>query len=268
MGMAQDRVDFSTVTEGGSGDKGSLAQLVRAYSRYRFAGEFCSDKDVLEVACGIGQGLGLLAKRAKRVVGLDVDEGNVVRARETYSGRASVELVVGDAEELPFPDRSFDVVILYEAIYYLAHPDRFLREARRVLRPGGVVLVCTANKDLPDFNPGAFTHKYFGPGELAALMDDGGFDVKLFGGGPIRDSRRARAVRALKAVAARLHLIPTSMRGKELLKRMVFGRLVEMPSELSDGLVEYERPEAIPAKPALGHLVVFAVGTRREPGTA
>jgi len=262
--MQREGVDYSTVTEGGSGDKGSRAQLSRAYSRYRFAAEFCKDRDVLEVACGIGQGLGLLAKDARRVVGLDVDESNVARARRTYAGRARIEVVSGDAGNLAFAAKTFDVVVLYEAIYYLPHPDRFVSEAYRVLRPNGVLLICTANKDLPDFNPGAFTHKYFGPGELAALMDDAGFDVTLFGGGPIRDNRRARAVRALKAIAARLRLIPTSMRGKELLKRVVFGRLVEMPSELAEGLVEYERPEPIPTGPALRHLVVFAVGNRRE----
>lgn len=58
-------VDYSTVTEI-PGNKISKEQLTRLYHRYHFASLFCKGKDVLEVACGGGMGLGYLAKFAKK----------------------------------------------------------------------------------------------------------------------------------------------------------------------------------------------------------
>ena len=58
-------------------------QLQIIYARYRFASELCDDKEVLEVACGSGQGPGCLAKKAKRVVGGDIDENNLSFALKT-----------------------------------------------------------------------------------------------------------------------------------------------------------------------------------------
>jgi SAM-dependent methyltransferase len=230
--------DYSQVTELG-GAPASAAQLLRTCSRYYFAGQRCEGKrDVLEVACGAGLGLGYLSRRAERVVGLDIDPTNLERARATYKGRPRVEIVEGDAERLPFPDASFDAVILFEAIYYLPSPERFVAEARRVLRPGGELMICTANRDLPDFNPSPFSHRYLNPPELAAMLRPLGFEVRMFGDSPVGPrTLTSRVVRGVKAFAVKLKLIPGSMRGKVLLKRLVFGKLRPLPAEIQDGLV-------------------------------
>jgi SAM-dependent methyltransferase len=251
-------LDYSTVTEV-AGEKATAAQIQRIHGRYYFAAGFCSGKDVLEVACGSGQGLGLLARHARRVTGLDLDPKLVDRARSICRGRDNVDLVLGDAENLPFADQSFDVVILFEAIYYLPHPARFAREAKRVLRSGGTVLVCTANRDLPDFNPSPFAHAYLGPPELRALFEAEGFSVEILGEAPVGTGLASSAVRALKRLAVKLDLMPRTMRGKRLLKRIFMGPLVEVPAEIPDGLM-VERPVPIPADlPALGHLVIHCV---------
>src|SRR4030042_1503265 len=119
---------FVNVTEV-PGLKASEEQLSRIYNRYRFASEYCNQKDVLEVACGAGLGLGYLSKFAKRVVGGDIDENNLRFAKEHYQSKENIEIKFLDAHNLPFEDKSFDVVILYEAIYYLEHPERFVEEA-------------------------------------------------------------------------------------------------------------------------------------------
>jgi SAM-dependent methyltransferase len=251
-------MNFSTVTEV-AGDKASVAQLDRMFGRYYFAAEFCAGKDVLEIACGTGQGVGLLARLARRVTGLDIDPELVTRARHSNASRPNVEIVVGNAEELPFSDRSFDVVVLFEAIYYLARPERFAMEARRVLRDGGTLLVCTANKDLPDFNPSPYSHKYFNPPELKALFERQGFIVELFGESPVRTGFVPHATRNLKKWAVKLHLIPKTMRGKLLLKRIFMGRLVQVPPEIPEG-VRVSRPVPIrPDVPAKEHLVIHCV---------
>jgi len=251
-------MDYSTVTEV-AGDRASSAQLKRIFGRYYFASGFCAGKDVLEIACGTGQGIGLLARHAARVTGLDIDPELVRRARLAYANRANVDFVVGNAEELPFSDKSFDVLILFEAIYYLVRPESFAKEARRVLRDGGTVLVCTANKDLPDFNPSPYSHRYFNPPELRALFEGEGFFAELFGESPVRDGLIPGATRNLKKLAVKLHLMPKTMRGKLLLKRIFMGRLVKVPSEIPEG-ARVPRPVPIASdSPAKEHLVIHCV---------
>jgi SAM-dependent methyltransferase len=253
-------VDYSTVTEL-AGAKASRAQLQRVCNRYYFARTFCEGKELLEVACGAGQGLGYLAQRARRVVGIDIDASIVDIPRRTYRGRSNIEVVQGDAQDLHFRDGSFDVIILYEALYYVPDAGRFVAEAARVLRPGGVLLICTANKDLPDFNPSPYSHRYFGPPELRDLLIPKGFQVDMFGDTPVdRDSVRARVLRVAKAAAVRLDLVPKTMAGKLLLKRFVFGRLVTLPAEIDEGTTIYCRPAAIAAdRPCLDFSVIYCV---------
>lgn len=255
------RVDFSTVTELG-GEQGSHAQLARLHERYAWALGFCAGKDVLEVACGTGPGLGMLAGAARSVTGADIDLRNLARARGTYRDRPAIRLLRADAQALPFADAVLDVVLLFEALYYLPDPDRFVREARRVLRPEGTLLVCTANKDLPDFNPSPFSHKYFGARELAALLRSHFSRVDLFGGDPVGPaSLKTRALQLAKRSAVRLGLIPRTMNGKQLLKRLVFGRLVELPRELDGNLDPLPILSSIPPHASNHqHRVLYAAG--------
>lgn len=207
------------------------------YTRYGQAGSFCQGKDVLEVACGSGQGLGYLAARARRVVGGDYTAGLLWLAQGHYGPR--IPLVQLDAHRLPFRDQSFDVVVFYEAIYYLARPDQFLAESRRVLRGQGVVLICSVNKEWSDFNPSPLSARYFSARELGELLEWQGFGVELYGAFPVSArSAREQVVSAIKRLAVRLRLIPRTMRGKAALKRLFFGSLTPIPPEIKDGIAE------------------------------
>jgi SAM-dependent methyltransferase len=89
---------------------------------------------VLDVACGPGYVSEAAAARGAEPVGLDVAEAMVEQARLRCP---NLSFVVGDAQQLPFPDASFDSVTMNFGILHLAEPERAIAEARRVLAPGG-----------------------------------------------------------------------------------------------------------------------------------
>lgn len=251
---------FSTVTET-PGVGASREQWSMLYTRYRFAAPFCKGKEVLEVGCGAGLGLGYLARAAARVVGGDVDEANLRLAARRYRERPNVEVRKINAHRLPFEGERFDAALLYEAIYYLERPERFLEECRRVLRKEGVLLISTVNREWPDFNPSPFSARYFSSRELAALLQGSGFDAALYAAFPAgAKSVRDRIVSLLKRGAVSLGLIPKTMRGKTFLKRIFFGSLSPLPPEVEEGMAEYAAPIPIsPQEPCLNYKILYAV---------
>lgn len=251
-------IDFSTVTET-TGVPVTREQLSRMYSRYRFAAGYCHGKVVLEVAAGSGQGLGVIAETASWVVGSDYTESLLQKARKHYKDR--IPLVRLDAHRLPFVSDSFDVVILYEAVYYLADPRQFLQECRRVLRSAGTVILCSANKEWSDFNPSPFSYQYYSARELAQFFRAEGFDVELAAACPVAaHSSRDKVVSLIKRGAVKLHLMPKTMGGKKLLKRLFLGRLTPLPPEIKEGMAEYSPPVSIPANSRCCQFkVLFAV---------
>jgi SAM-dependent methyltransferase len=252
------QADYQTVTET-AGVRITREALAMALTRYSFAARFCDDKRVLEVGCGVGQGLGMLARRAARVVSGDYDSNLLRAGRRHYGARA--ELVRLDAQALPFTGRSFDVVILFEAIYYLAQPEHFVAEARRILDHGGRLIICSANPERPDFNPSPFSTRYFSARELAELMRARGFTPELAGGFPIDlSSIRGRAIARLRKAAVALGMMPKTMRGKEFLKRIFIGRLVAAPAELEQSPAPVELVPLTLDQVAPEFQVIFAVG--------
>jgi phosphatidylethanolamine/phosphatidyl-N-methylethanolamine N-methyltransferase len=98
---------------------------------------------ILEV--GVGTGISLpYYSRATRVFGIDLSEEMLSKARERVSdlNLAHVEgLAVMDAEQLLFPDSSFDVVTAQCVVYTVPHPEAALDEFARVLKPGGEIVL-------------------------------------------------------------------------------------------------------------------------------
>ncbi len=114
--------------------------------RYLMAREWCRDKDVLDVASGEGYGTALLAQVARRAVGVEIAPDAVDHANRAYKAE-NLSFLVGDARSLPSPDATFDVVTSFETIEHFAEQQLFLSEIRRVLRPGGLLIVSTPDRD-------------------------------------------------------------------------------------------------------------------------
>ena len=113
--------------------------------RYEFAKEFVQDKTVLEIASGSGYGSNMFIEAgAKKVIAMDIDEFAVKKAQEKYKNNNLI-FRIGDAEKIDLPDNSVDTLVSFETIEHLKNPGKFLCEAKRVLKGGGVVLISTPN---------------------------------------------------------------------------------------------------------------------------
>lgn|SRR5487761_1906055 len=228
------RPDYSTVTE--QPEQGATRlQMSMLRTRYAWAAGQAAGKDVAEIACGAGLGLGWLARMARSVEAGDLNGANCRIAEETYAGRGKIRVRAMDALDLPFADASLDLVLLFEAIYYLPDAEAFFDEARRVLRPGGVLLLATVNREWSGFHPSPFHTRYFSADELAQALTEKRYTVKLYAGFPERRGALDAAVRQVRCAAVALNLIPHTMAGKAFLKRMFYGSLAAIPRELAPG---------------------------------
>jgi len=101
-----------------------------------------STDEVLELGCGYGRIVSRIAPRAHRVVGIDTARESLVLARERVTA-PNCEFLEMDALDLRFPDRSFDVILCLQngICAFGVDPDSLVREALRVMRDGGTVLL-------------------------------------------------------------------------------------------------------------------------------
>jgi len=113
-------------------------------ARYRFAARFADRAIVLDAGCGTGYGARELTNAAS-VAGIDTSAEALLLARREFGG-PHVGFLRAACEALPFRDASFDLVVAFEVIEHLEHWQQLLTEAKRVLRPAGVLLVSTPNK--------------------------------------------------------------------------------------------------------------------------
>jgi ubiquinone/menaquinone biosynthesis C-methylase UbiE len=103
---------------------------------------------ILEVAVGDGANLPLIPPDCV-VYGNDISEVQLAACRQRFAGR-NIRLFLGEAEALPFHDRTFDHVLSFGALNYFNDPLRALQEMARVVKPGGRVVVADEVPDLPN----------------------------------------------------------------------------------------------------------------------
>jgi ubiquinone/menaquinone biosynthesis C-methylase UbiE len=116
------------------------------WHRYHLAAAMVAGRHVLDVACGAGYGSALLARHAASVTGVDIAPDVVAHACTHYGAQSNLRFEVGDCAALPLPDQAFDAVVSFETMEHIAAQDAFLDEIRRVLRPGGLLILSCPNK--------------------------------------------------------------------------------------------------------------------------
>ena len=148
-------------------------------ARYRFAKDFVSGKRVLDIACGEGYGAAALVKAgAASVTGVDISPEICEHARRRYG----LDARTGDAQAIPLPDRSIDLVVSFETIEHVDAPATFLGECARVLVPEGTLIVSTPNRPVYSGKGGQnpFHRLEFDEGEFVDLLCSRFRTVRLY----------------------------------------------------------------------------------------
>jgi SAM-dependent methyltransferase len=140
------RHEFNRWAQNGSGERMERDHMWFTEIAASRMGLSSADR-ILDLGCGEGWGCGLMAARLSDldlVVGLDISDEMVRRARKKIGQFEKVVFLCGSAEHIPCRDQAFTKVLSVEAFYWFAHPETVLRELFRVVAPEGqlFILVC------------------------------------------------------------------------------------------------------------------------------
>ncbi len=258
------RYEDITETTGGALTAEAASML---YTRYVMAARASQGKRVLELGCGAGLGLGLIAREARLAVGGDYSDALLRSGRNHYGAR--VPFVRLSAEALPFPARAFDTVLFFEATYYIPDMEKAFDEIARVMAPSGEVHFVNANPERPDFVRSPFSVHYHSAAEFRAALERRGFRVTVEGGFPLRDGNTALArfagafVVLVRRTLASFRLVPRTLKGRARLKRLIYGPGLAIPPEIRAGFApEAPRSLPLPPGPVRGHKVIYVRGQR------
>lgn len=157
-----------------------LAVFREHEARYLFAGKHVRGQTVVDVASGTGIGTHyLVTAGAKVCIGVDVSLPSLQYAAGKYR---PCSFVACDAQQLCLADATVDVVVSFETLEHLPNPRQFLFECRRVLRPGGLLICSSPNREVYRWggrNP--FHVREFNAQEFVALVGEMFADCQLYG---------------------------------------------------------------------------------------
>jgi ubiquinone/menaquinone biosynthesis C-methylase UbiE len=113
--------------------------------RYAIASSLTKGKTVLDIASGEGYGSHLLSFEAEYIYGVDIDQDTIERAEIKYQ-RDNLKFLKGSTSKIPLRDQTVDVIISFETIEHHDEHEQMLIEIKRVLRPGGALLISSPDK--------------------------------------------------------------------------------------------------------------------------
>lgn len=186
--------------------------------RYYWASQLIVGKRVLEVGCGPALGVGWLSRYAGSLFAGDIIEENLVLAKGHYGRK--IQFLCMDAHRIPFKNAAMDVVLCVAAIIYF-NAKSFFIECRRIIRKDGLLLFNTPNRDQPGFHPSSLSREYHSVPELCVLLDQCGFDVKIFGAFPVEESQIARRNHLLQSLIKIAAKVLKSLHADQTIKHLI-----------------------------------------------
>ena len=142
--------------------------------------------NILDIGCGNGNLFTLLPDEKYELTGVDFCENMILEAKNRCGKKAS--FFVADAEELPFDDNTFDIIVCNASFHHYIHPNTVLMEIQRVLKDGGKLLIGDPYVPTPvrplinlltRFSPEG-DHHFYGKREMEKLFLNNGFDPISF----------------------------------------------------------------------------------------
>lgn len=125
------------------------------WHRYIFASRFCTQKKVLDIACGEGFGSNFLSTYAESVLGVDIAPDIIEHAKGKYH-QERLNFIVSNAVSVPFESENFDVIVSFETLEHLNREDQnlFMTEMVRVLKKDGIFIISTPDRKVYSDDPG------------------------------------------------------------------------------------------------------------------
>jgi len=116
------------------------------FHRYALASTLVDDLDVLDAACGEGYGSAVLAAHARSVTAVDISADAVSHASQRYSNLKNLAFIQSDCTRLELGEQKFDAIISFETLEHLHEQEAMLAGFRRLLKPGGWLLISSPDK--------------------------------------------------------------------------------------------------------------------------
>lgn len=116
------------------------------FHRYALASTLVGDLDVLDAACGEGYGSAVLAKHARSVTAVDISANAIDHASKRYVKQSNLKFIQSDCTKLGFSEQQFDAIISFETLEHLEEQEAMLAGFRRLLKPGGWLLISSPDK--------------------------------------------------------------------------------------------------------------------------
>ena len=109
-----------------------------------------ADEQILDVGCGTGFAVRQLSQRlwAGKVCGLDISQAMLTKAKTNTADCENVELILGDAENLPLENKQFDKLMCANCFHYFLNLTEVIQEFHRVLKPGGIAYILDSCRDV------------------------------------------------------------------------------------------------------------------------
>lgn len=161
----------------------SISNIKLHINRYAFALPYIRHKVVLDVACGTGYGSQFLFRKgASKVIGGDISREAIKYAGEFFRGP---DYILLDVTNLPFRDKSFDIIVSIETIEHLNDYNRFLSECYRCLKGEGSFICSTPNKEVTSPKTEKPSWRYhpheFSASELRDAINTYFDDIRIYG---------------------------------------------------------------------------------------